>query len=73
MASQRGDMSSNQEPEKGRGIFRYWSLTTSSQPLPDGGLIAWLQLLSSFLINFNNFSLANSFGVFPTYYETILL
>ncbi|WAO97371.1 Hypothetical protein NCS54_01509600 [Fusarium falciforme] len=73
MASQRGDMPSEQQPEKGRGIFRYWNLTASSQPPSDGGLVAWLQVLGSFLINFNNFGLANSFGVFQTYYETTLL
>ncbi|EEU35756.1 uncharacterized protein NECHADRAFT_82218 [Fusarium vanettenii 77-13-4] len=73
MASPSGDMSPDQEPKKGRGIFRYWKPTTSSQPPPDGGLVAWLQVLGSFLINFNNFGLANSFGVFQAYYETTLL
>lgn len=73
MPSQHDHTPSNLEPEKGRGIFRYWSLTASSQPPPDGGLVAWLQVLGSFLINFNNFGLANSFGVFQTYYETTLL
>jgi MFS family permease len=34
---------------------------------------AWLQVLASFLINLNNFGLANSFGVFQAYYETNLL
>lgn len=73
MASESGDMSLDQEPKKGRGIFRYWKPTSSSQPPPDGGLVAWLQVLGSFLINFNNFGLANSFGVFQAYYETTLL
>ncbi|KAF5006580.1 hypothetical protein FDECE_7055 [Fusarium decemcellulare] len=73
MATQRSDMSLSEKPEKDRGIFRYWKLTTSSHPPPDGGLTAWLQVLGSFLINLNNFGLANSFGVFQTYYETVLL
>ena len=36
---------------------------------PDGGLTAWLQVLGSFLINFNNWGLVNSFGVFQAFYE----
>ncbi|KAF4471361.1 monocarboxylate transporter [Fusarium albosuccineum] len=73
MATQRSDMSPSEKPEKDGGIFRYWKLTTTSQPPPDGGVTAWLQVLGSFLINLNNFGLANSFGVFQTYYETVLL
>lgn len=40
-----------------------------SDDIPDGGIIAWLQVLGSFLIYFNNWGLANSFGVYQTYYE----
>ena len=36
---------------------------------PDGGRLAWLQVLGSFLINLNNWGLVNSFGVFQAFYE----
>ncbi|KAH7213339.1 major facilitator superfamily domain-containing protein [Fusarium redolens] len=71
MSSDNSTTTKEKEPEK--GLFRYWKPSTTSQPPPDGGLTAWLQVLGSFLINLNNFGLANSFGVFQTYYETTLL
>ncbi|KAH0286259.1 hypothetical protein KCU62_g6858, partial [Aureobasidium sp. EXF-3399] len=40
---------------------------------PDGGLAAWLQVVGSFLINMNNWGLANSFGVYQAYYQFELL
>lgn len=40
---------------------------------PDGGLIAWIQVLGAFLVNLNNWGLVNSFGVYQAYYETQLL
>src|SRR5687768_14225299 len=43
-----------------------------AQP-PKSTSSAWLQVFASFLINLNNFGLANSFGVFQAYYETNLL
>ncbi|KFY86694.1 hypothetical protein V500_07462 [Pseudogymnoascus sp. VKM F-4518 (FW-2643)] len=43
------------------------------QPPPNGGLKAWLQVLGAFLIVLNTWGLANSFGVFQTYYSTTLL
>lgn len=43
-----------------------------SQP-PDGGLKAWLQVLSSFLIFFNVLGLLNTYGQFQTIYVTDIL
>lgn len=40
---------------------------------PDGGMLAWRQVLGSFLINMSNWGLVNSFGVFQTYYASTLL
>lgn len=40
---------------------------------PDGGLVAWLQVLASWMIFFNTWGLLNSFGVFQDYYTTTLL
>ena len=59
-------------PEK-KGLLRFWKSGSPDPTPPDGGLIAWVQVLSSFLINMNNFGLANSFGVFQAFYETDLL
>lgn len=41
---------------------------TSEQP--DGGAVAWLQVLSAFLLWFNTWGILNAFGVFQTYYES---
>ena len=37
---------------------------------PDGGIVAWKQVLASFLINFNTFGLINAFGDYQAFYET---
>ncbi|KAK3987784.1 major facilitator superfamily domain-containing protein [Cladorrhinum sp. PSN332] len=42
-------------------------------PVPDGGLQAWLQVLGSIAILVNTWGLINTFGVFQAYYETDLL
>ncbi|GAM84094.1 hypothetical protein ANO11243_020860 [Dothideomycetidae sp. 11243] len=41
--------------------------------IPDGGLVAWLQVLGSFFLFFNNWGIINAFGVYQTYYMTQLL
>ncbi|KAI1848725.1 hypothetical protein JX265_005649 [Neoarthrinium moseri] len=40
---------------------------------PDGGLTAWLQVLSCWCVVFCTFGLVNCFGVYQTYYEQVLL
>ncbi|PSR94513.1 major facilitator superfamily domain-containing protein [Coniella lustricola] len=42
-------------------------------PIPDGGLQAWLQVLGSWVVLAATWGLVNSFGVYQTYYETVLL
>ncbi|KAI9930678.1 hypothetical protein MW887_011433 [Aspergillus wentii] len=42
-------------------------------PPPNGGLKAWLQVVGSFMLVLNTWGLANSFGIFQTYYSTTLL
>lgn len=37
---------------------------------PNGGWMAWLQVLASFCIFFNTWGVLNTFGIFQTYYET---
>lgn len=41
--------------------------------IPNGGLIAWLQVLGSFFIFFNSWGIINTFGSYQTFYETELL
>ncbi|KAJ5287859.1 hypothetical protein N7478_003545 [Penicillium angulare] len=38
-------------------------------PPPNGGLIAWLQVLGGFMLFFNTWGILNAFGVYQTYYE----
>ncbi|CAI7607462.1 unnamed protein product [Penicillium palitans] len=45
----------------------------SVPPPPNGGLKAWLQVAGSFLLVLNTWGLANSFGIFQSYYTTTLL
>lgn len=44
----------------------------ADQP-PDGGLRAWLQVVGSWVILVDTWGLVNTFGVFQTYYERVLL
>ena len=46
--------------------------TTVPAPPPDGGLVAWVQVLGSWCVLFCTFGLVNSFGVYQAYYETSL-
>ncbi|KAB8437404.1 hypothetical protein FH972_025082 [Carpinus fangiana] len=39
-------------------------------PPPNGGAIAWLHVLGSFMLYFNTWGIQNAFGVFQTYYES---
>ncbi|KAF2134745.1 hypothetical protein P153DRAFT_362485 [Dothidotthia symphoricarpi CBS 119687] len=40
---------------------------------PDGGLVAWLQVLGAWILFFNTWGAMNTFGVFQTYYESGVL
>ncbi|KAK3994999.1 major facilitator superfamily domain-containing protein [Cladorrhinum sp. PSN332] len=46
------------------------SVLTSSSPPPDGGLLAWLQVLGAFFLNFNTWGLLNTFGLFQASYSS---
>jgi len=41
-------------------------------PAPDGGLVAWTQVLCTHLTIFTTFGFFTSFGVYQTYYATVL-
>nr|POE92251.1 aspyridones efflux protein apdf [Quercus suber] len=39
-------------------------------PPPNGGLVAWLQVVGAWCLFFNTWGILNTFGVFQTYYES---
>lgn len=39
----------------------------------DGGLVAWLQVVASFMLFFNSWGLVNTYGAYQTFYESQLL
>ena len=42
-------------------------------PPPNGGVVAWLQVVGSWIIFFNTLGILNSYGQFQTLYETDIL
>ncbi|USW56818.1 Putative AMP-dependent synthetase/ligase, short-chain dehydrogenase/reductase SDR, ANL [Septoria linicola] len=71
------DLFQELRPEKSGGQAKRLNLSdmlrsSRSSPLyqTDGGMIAWRQVIGSFLINLNNWGLINSFGVYQAFYET---
>ncbi|KAJ6061149.1 Short-chain dehydrogenase/reductase SDR [Penicillium canescens] len=44
----------------------------SNYPPPNGGPVAWLQVLAGHLVVFNTWGYANSFGIFQAYYASSL-
>ncbi|KAL2154662.1 hypothetical protein VTH82DRAFT_3338 [Thermothelomyces myriococcoides] len=47
--------------------------SSAADTVPDGGLLAWLQVVGSVAILVNTWGVINTFGVFQAYYETELL
>ncbi|KAK0730858.1 major facilitator superfamily domain-containing protein [Lasiosphaeris hirsuta] len=47
--------------------------STSVEPVPDGGLEAWLIVLGATIVLVDTWGLINTFGVFQAYYEETLL
>ena len=41
--------------------------------IPNGGLLAWLQVLGTFFLFYNTWGITNTYGVYQTYYELELL
>ena len=48
-------------------------LASSPGPIPDGGLDAWLQVMGGFVVMCATWGLVNTFGVYQTYYQTVML
>ncbi|CCL98174.1 uncharacterized protein FIBRA_00168 [Fibroporia radiculosa] len=49
---------------------------SSSKPgfdIPNGGVVAWLQVAGSFFLIFNSWGIANTYGVYQTFYEENIL
>lgn len=38
-------------------------------PPPDGGVLAWVQVVGAFFLFVNSWGIANTYGVYQTYYE----
>ena len=38
--------------------------------VPDGGIVAWTQVVGSWVLFFNTFGLINTFGIYQTYYAS---
>lgn len=47
--------------------------TSPVSTIPNGGLVAWLQVLAGFMCFMNSWGLVNAFGVFQEYYSTTLI
>jgi MFS family permease len=47
--------------------------SASERPPPNGGLLAWLQVVGAFFLFMNSWGLINTFGVYQTYYKADLL
>ncbi|KAI9871970.1 MAG: hypothetical protein M1830_002209 [Pleopsidium flavum] len=46
---------------------------STASAIPDGGFVAWLQCAGSFSLFFNCWGIVNTFGVYQTFYEQVLL
>ena len=76
-----GDHRSPSTTEDVLGVEKAEQLDTSSEaisppdsnPIPDGGFLAWLQVLGSFFLFMNCWGIVNAFGAFQTYYQLNLL
>ncbi|KAK9456580.1 MFS monocarboxylate transporter protein [Dipodascopsis uninucleata] len=56
------DFAEDQDYEKNTGL-----------EIPNGGLVAWMQVLGSFFLTMNSWGISSTFGVFETYYTDIHL
>lgn len=73
----------NQDPEKANSVEQLSAYSDGNdqsadaqdvQPLPppDGGLMAWVQVLLMHIVFFNTWGVANGFGIFQEYYSKTL-
>ncbi|KAK8039930.1 MFS transporter- MCP family- solute carrier family 16 (monocarboxylic acid transporters)- member 10 [Apiospora rasikravindrae] len=73
-AAQSAPGSSNTEMGKLRPPTQPNATSPSpTPPPPNGGLVAWLQVVGSWCLMLNCWGIINTYGVFQTYYQTKLL
>ncbi|KAK2045098.1 major facilitator superfamily transporter [Colletotrichum somersetense] len=67
------DPSADLDPGAGRVLSRATSSSSATpSPPPDGGVAAWMAIFSAHLVIMNTWGVVNSFGVFQSYYTTLL-
>ncbi|PVI04849.1 MFS general substrate transporter [Periconia macrospinosa] len=69
LASVNGEQTQQVEPAKSQP----GASVNNASSIPDGGLMAWLQVLGSFFLFFNTWGVINMFGSYQAYYESALL
>ncbi|KAJ6141377.1 hypothetical protein N7470_009767 [Penicillium chermesinum] len=71
-ASSRASSPSDASPESGAEKQAVEQPAAPPSP-PNGGVVAWLQVVGAFFLFFNSWGVVNTFGVFQSYYEDTLL
>lgn len=78
-ATRRANMADNAslrekapESDSPSSVQQTQPLETTAAPPPDGGLVAWLQVLAGHFVVFNTWGYIISFGIFQPYYEDVL-
>ncbi|CBX90160.1 hypothetical protein IAQ61_001619 [Plenodomus lingam] len=61
-----------EKPALSRILSRRSAASIDPGPPPDGGIVAWTQVLCTHLTIFNTFGFFTSFGVYQTYYQNTL-
>ncbi|KAM0420394.1 hypothetical protein ACHAPT_011814 [Fusarium lateritium] len=64
---------SDSRPNTARSECEPQSAREDLSSIPNGGLLAWLQVAGSFMLYFNTWGIINSFGAYQTYYMSDLL
>ncbi|KAB8556635.1 hypothetical protein FH972_025671 [Carpinus fangiana] len=65
--------SSKEDPEHGQQLAKVQSEKPSINNIssvPNGGTLAWLQVVGGFFLMFNSWGIVNTFGIYQTFYES---
>ncbi|KAF2644728.1 MFS general substrate transporter [Massarina eburnea CBS 473.64] len=67
------DVSQEQDPGSLERVKSKQPSVNNAAAIPDGGVMAWLQVLGAFFLFFNSWGIVNTFGSYQAYYESVLL